>query len=314
MQLEITKKIEQVWNELNLNINKGELIISSEKSLVFNFAWKLNKLFKDEDIDIDFEKDLFDKFLNGKYLDLLIKVKENNEAVFLVGIEFKFPNKKKSSSGHTQVRQKIVNDLKRLDYLVQNKKIDFGVFLCATNENNFLINKDRGTASDFLVHHQAKYKRGQFYPCNDKHNEEIFITNDINFEWSKSSLNGYTEFSFLKPIYFQNAKQNSVFSFFKTTETKLLYNQTFKIKIGKDYWEKGYLTPSKNSLPILPPEGAEIILRPRNKKEIRCKIVNNPNKRILSNIDLKDYIQSNFKIGDFLEFEMVNTNEMNILN
>ena len=268
MQLEITKKIEQVWNELNLNINQGDLIISSEKSLVFNFAWKINKLFKDGDIDIDFEKDLFDKFLNGKYLDLLIKVKENKEAVFLVGIEFKFPNKKKSSSGHTQVRQKIVNDLKRLDYLVQNKKIALGVFLCATNENNFLVNKSRDKASDFLVHHQAHYKRGEFYPINDKHNEPTIISNNIHFEWSKSSLSGSSEFSFLKPIYFQNKKQDNVISIFETSETKPLNKPTFKIKIGKDYWEKGYLTPSKNSLPILPPEGAEIILRPRNKKKI----------------------------------------------
>ena len=56
MKSEITKKIEQVWNELNLNLDQGGLIISSEKSLVFNFAWNLNKLFKDEDIEIDFEK------------------------------------------------------------------------------------------------------------------------------------------------------------------------------------------------------------------------------------------------------------------
>lgn len=314
MKAQITKKIEQVWNELNLKINQGDLVISSEKSLVFNFAWKFNKLFKDENIDIDFERDLFDKFLNGKYLDLLIKVKEKNEAIFLIGIEFKFPNKKKSSSGHTQVRQKIVNDLKRLDYLVQNKKIDFGVFLCATNENNFLVNKDRGTASDFIVHHQAKYKRGDFYPSNDKHKERIIISNDINFEWSKSSLNGHSEFSFLKPIYFQKEKQNNVLSIFEPLETKPINNSTFKIKIGKDYWKKGYLTPPKNSLPILPSEGSEIRLKPRNKKEICCKIVNNANKRILGNIELKDYIQSNYKIGDIFEFEIVNTNEMKILN
>ena len=112
-----------------------------------------------------------------------------------------------------------------------------------------------------------------------------------------------------------NEKQKEILSIFgnKKTSNKL-EGHTFKIKIGNPWSIMEICGGQKHSLSFLPLEGAEIILKPRNKKEILCKLVNNPNKRILSNVELKDYIQKNFKIGDFLEFEMVNTNEMKILN
>ncbi|WP_282054518.1 hypothetical protein [Maribacter luteus] len=112
-----------------------------------------------------------------------------------------------------------------------------------------------------------------------------------------------------------NKRQMDILSiFFTDDDDSKIECKTYKIKIGKDYWEKGYLTPPKKALSSLPPEGTRIILRPRNKKEIICNLVNNPNKRILSNLELKDYIQQNFEIGDTLEFEMVGDNKMKILN
>ena len=78
-------------------------------------------------ITLDFECQLFKLYLLC-LLEPFVYFKDNNISINN-GFEFKFPKKEKNGSGHTQVRPKIINDIKRLTWLVKNKKIDIGVFI-----------------------------------------------------------------------------------------------------------------------------------------------------------------------------------------
>tara|TARA_R110002072_G_scaffold154890_1_gene304941 strand:- start:131 stop:406 length:276 start_codon:yes stop_codon:yes gene_type:complete len=90
--------------------------------------------------------------------------------------------------------------------------MDLGVFLCATNQEEYLNYQDRTNIKDFQVHHGKKYQKGDLYPLNDVYKEQVTVTNDIRFEWSKNDLINNEKFSFLKPIYFQNEKQQESLS------------------------------------------------------------------------------------------------------
>ncbi|MGO4921407.1 hypothetical protein [Maribacter spongiicola] len=308
MDLQIVEKIEIIWNDIQLKVDQGELTISSEKTFVFYFAWNFNKLFENEEIKIDFEKDLFETFTDGKYIDLLIKVNTKENTDFRIGLEFKFPNKKKNSSGHTQVRQKIVNDLKRLDYLVQSNQIDLGIFLCATNENSFLINKVRRTAPDFLVHHEAEYLKSNFYPFNDSHQEQIKISSDIKFEWSAKRINSDLEFSFLKPIYF--SANGSVATKTKVVDNNIPNeNKIFSIKIIKTYFNSGFININKKASKILGDRGSTLTLE---YKDIQLQIPINRTSigldsvRLYKGQEMIDLITENFELNEEIKFQVIN--------
>ena len=65
--------------------------MSSEKTLVFEFAWQLLTNHKQYS-KLDFEKYVFAKDPNGRFLDLYIEYKSGNKKI-RIGIEFKFPKK-----------------------------------------------------------------------------------------------------------------------------------------------------------------------------------------------------------------------------
>ena len=67
---------------------------------MFNFAWQLFKEYPKSVENIDFEVALYEGFSDGKFLDLLVCFKNNNQ-ITKVGFEFKFPKKEKNGSGHT---------------------------------------------------------------------------------------------------------------------------------------------------------------------------------------------------------------------
>jgi len=209
---EIESKIEEVWQEIQIamNINKKE--VPSIVSLIFVFAWKFQKIFNKGKLDIDFKKDISDSFSGGSFLDLFIKINIDRNPPYVIGFKFKFPIEGEIPSCHTEVRQKMINDLKRLDFLTQNSAMDLGVFLCATNQEEYLNYQDRTNIKEFQVHHGKKYQKGDLYPLNDVYKEQVTVTNDIRFEWSKNDLINNEEFSFLKPIYFQNEKQQESLS------------------------------------------------------------------------------------------------------
>lgn len=114
---EVEDIISQIWLTIDQWINTGDKLLSSEKSVVFNFAWQLQKTCQDRIELIDFETSLFHDFSDGQFLDLFVLYRREDQLI-RIGIEFKYPNKKKTNSGQTLVRPKIINDLKRLTWLV----------------------------------------------------------------------------------------------------------------------------------------------------------------------------------------------------
>lgn len=198
--------IVQVWDKIDTLMNSGDKLISSEKSVVFNFAWEFQKAFQNDITFIDFETSLFQNFSDGRHLDLFIKFLHDNKEL-KIGIEFEYPNKKQSNSNHTETRQKIINDIKRLNWLVANEKIDIGCFLCLTNEKNYVNNGRFTVATSFLTHHEMSYKTGDFLPENEKYVEKVKALTDLSFHWKHVQLeNGKHvisdgKYAFLKPIF-----------------------------------------------------------------------------------------------------------------
>jgi hypothetical protein len=184
---ELKENIQSVWNEINTEINLPNALVSSEKSLIFKFAWKYFERFEQTIQSIDFETCLFEDFPDGKFLDLYM-VLQSNGLEFRIGIEFKFPKYTTTNSNQPQTRQKIINDLKRVNLLVQNNLIDLGCFLCLTNEHNYL-NQGRFTvAPDCLTNHGMVYQAGNLLPQTPNFNLQIYATNDIHFIWRNVHL------------------------------------------------------------------------------------------------------------------------------
>ena len=205
--LKIENIIEEIWNEIDIWMNNDIRIISSEKSVVFNFAWELGKKHPKELKFIDFETSLFTEFSDGKFLDLFIILNDGDKDV-KIGIEFKFPHKKNKGSNQTVTRQKIINDIKRINWLVSNKQIDIGCFLCVTNEIGYINPGKFKVASEFLIHQQKIYEENTILPQNDSFTELVHAVNSITFNWRhltftkrKFKINNDKKFSFLNPIF-----------------------------------------------------------------------------------------------------------------
>ncbi|WP_269242725.1 hypothetical protein [Flavobacterium limnophilum] len=200
--LEIKELVGELWGEIESGLNNNEMLISSEKSLVFKFAWLLHLKAEEKLSNVDFEIALYGvDFSDGKFLDLYFEI-EIQGSNYKVGIEFKFPNKKVSNSGQTQVRQKIINDIKRLNHLVNENRIDLGIFLCATNEKYYSINKKR-IEPHFETYHGVRYLSGDYFPINPKYSHNVQISSDIAFLWRNKEIINDNYFSFLEPIYIE---------------------------------------------------------------------------------------------------------------
>lgn len=170
-------------------------VISSEKTLVFEFAWQLltnNKQYT----KIDFEKSMFEDDQNGKFLDLFIEYETGHKNI-RIGIEFKFPRKTNlSNSGQTQVRKKVIHDVRRLCILKEKDKIDLGCFLFATNEKCYFNPKKE---SIFSTGNKI-FKKGDSLPSDSIYSEEIKPQTDIIFNWKSKELSD-GQFSFMDPVF-----------------------------------------------------------------------------------------------------------------
>lgn len=177
------KTVNDVWTNLINSINSDSILCSNEKSLVFKFAWQLNKKYEDN-INLDFERKVYGKFTGGKFLDLYAEVTQNNKTTKM-GFEFKYPKKnEKGNSDQYKTRVKIINDIKRLNYLVQVRKIDYGIFLLATDEVPYTYKGDKKINPDFMTYNGKEYKKNETMPIDTKHSkEEIKLINYIKFEW-----------------------------------------------------------------------------------------------------------------------------------
>mgnify|MGYP001242562384 FL=1 len=205
-QNEIKDKIIAVWKILDKCLNEDGISFSSENTFMFNFALQLFKEYPKSVEKFDFEVQLFQDFSDGKFLDLFVCFKDNNK-ITNVGFEFKFPKKEKNGSGHTQVRPKIINDIKRLTWLVEKKKIDIGVFICATNERGYIKEGNYKKNKEFLTHDGMRYLEGVNLPLSEDYKEKIKSLIDITFNWNhlvkeKKVLNiEQGKYSFLEPIF-----------------------------------------------------------------------------------------------------------------
>lgn len=205
--IEIKEIITEIWNEIDNWMNNDIRLISSEKSVVFNFAWELAKKHPKNLKFIDFETSLFNDFSDGKFLDLYIIFNDGIKDV-KIGIEFKFPHKKARGSNQTVSRQKIINDIKRVNWLVENKQIDLGCFLCVTNENGYINPGNFRVAPEFLTHQGKIYEQNTILPINKSFTEEVSSIKRIEFDWRyvrlvnrKFRIDNDKKFSFLNPIF-----------------------------------------------------------------------------------------------------------------
>lgn len=204
---EIKQNILTVWNQINNEFNIPDTIISSEKSVIFKFAWKYFEDFGNTICSIDFETCLFEDFPDGKFLDLFMVLQSSGKQ-FRIGIEFKFPKRAATNSNHPQTRQKIINDLKRINLLVQHNLIDLGCFLCLTNEYNYLNQGNFTVAPNCLTNHGKIYHRGNLLPQTHNFNLQINATNNMEFIWSnihlvrnKYKINPEIRFTSIEPIF-----------------------------------------------------------------------------------------------------------------
>jgi hypothetical protein len=163
----IKEKILDIHTIVSNRLNSNKNSFSSEKSIVFDFAWQFSVKYQSLIENIDFKTSLFNSFSDGTFLDLFLDLKENG-VNYKVGIEFKFPYKKKSNTGHTEARQKIINDIKRVTWLVKENKIALGVFICFTNEGNYINEGNYSKAQSFKTHHNKEYKKGEELPSNEQ--------------------------------------------------------------------------------------------------------------------------------------------------
>jgi hypothetical protein len=208
----ISKIINGIWtdliNEVNLNPNK----FSGEKSIVFNFAWRLSQNLQSRIKNIDFEKQTYDCFSDGQYLDLYFEIDD-----IKIGIEFKYPKSTKNNkeniknsgnSNQTQTRIKVINDIKRLSHLVNLRKIDYGVFLMLTNEKPYVHMGNRKTiAANFKTYQNTHYKSGEIFPIDMvKSRDEVSCPIDIGFNWNGMNNNIlFGNVAWIDPIILQNA-------------------------------------------------------------------------------------------------------------
>lgn len=206
---ELEDIISLIWVTIDHRMNTGNKLISSEKSIVFNFAWELQKTCQDRIELIDFETSLFQDFSDGQFLDLFVLYHREDQLI-RIGIEFKYPNKKKGNSGQTQVRPKIINDIKRLTWLVTNRGIDLGCFLCVTNEKDYVNQGNYKKNRDFLTHHGLTYVKDSLLPANELYKQPVRAITDVTFNWNhiqktqkKYEIVGAI-YSFLKPIFMRN--------------------------------------------------------------------------------------------------------------
>ncbi|NOQ63852.1 MAG: DUF2442 domain-containing protein [Methyloprofundus sp.] len=211
LESNMVDEITGIWYELMSDINSGDEFCSSEKTLVFHFAWRLKDKYRDE-IKLDFEKNIFENNFSGNtWLDLYVILNDEK-----IGFEFKFKGNTNTTNTHIDV----VHDIKRLSWLKEQKKIDKGYFLYATNSKSAMNEvcaggRDRTAHLDFITHHSARYEalennKIKYFPkgktSSTESNETVAIPHNIIFKWNGIKLDKFKEhvssgkYAWLTPI------------------------------------------------------------------------------------------------------------------
>lgn len=184
--LALQESLGSIWSILKEKADEGKKY-SSEKTLCFDYAWELKKNFNGN-VEVDFEKPFFSNEISNKifFLDLFAEINPDQGGE-KVGFEFKFPTK--SSAGgntdQTATRVDIINDIKRLTWLVRKKEIDLGCFLCSTDQLPYINRGDKKKEIEFATYQDVVYEKNKKFPFNTKlSTSEVCATNDIIFVWT----------------------------------------------------------------------------------------------------------------------------------
>lgn len=195
--VDVVNKLIKIWDDVTSGIISGELASSSEKSLVFHYAWMLAQMVPNSINSIDFEAKLFNsEFSDGMFVDLFIKI-----GSLKIALEFKKPmSSSQGKTNQTQTRVKIINDVKRLTYLVERNAIDIGLFFLMTDERPYVIKGNKSQKKDFCTYTGSDYIKGKKFPvdlCASK--ESVVVRSNLSFEWTEKELLSKKHW-ILKPI------------------------------------------------------------------------------------------------------------------
>lgn len=191
----IKNNIISVWNEIENQLNSKKIFVASEKTLVFEFAWRLLKKYPNYK-ELNFEKVVLQNQKKKSFLDLYVKLSSGKKAL-RIGIEFKFPktSSNNNGSGQTQVRQKSIKDVARLCKLKDQKEIDLGCFLFATNEKGYFTHNEKLKFSTI----GQIFKLEEFLPTNED-GIPFKPTNELYFNWNTTNIKSGT-FVFMDPVF-----------------------------------------------------------------------------------------------------------------
>lgn len=197
--------INKVWLKVINEINQEPSNFPSEKTMVFRFAWLLQKELPN-DLNFVFEKIVLKNNLEKrkKYVDLYFEI--NNHKI---GIEFKFPKKSElSSNNQTQRRIATIKDIERLNEMVLNNEIDLGVFLLASDIRAYTnFSEQRTKSKDYKIHNGHVFKKNEFLPPSGVTKEALVC--DVKFDWVDVDKMKQKEFfAYVKPIFIENGKTN----------------------------------------------------------------------------------------------------------
>lgn len=195
---DVKATISSTWEQVIAEINKCPKKFPSEKTLVFRFAWLLQKRLE-QDTFFEFEKIVLKEGLtkSKKFLDLYF---ESNG--LKIGMEFKFPKKSENSSNNqTQRRMTAISDLERLNAMVVNKEIDLGIFLFSTDLKAYAYDTGKRVKSkDYKIHNGFVFNKSEFLPPYEKAKTPLVC--DISFDWvGLEKIKPNDVFAYIKPIF-----------------------------------------------------------------------------------------------------------------
>lgn len=201
----IKEIVNKVWLKVINEINQNPSNYPSEKTMVFRFAWLLQKELPKE-LNFVFEKIVLKNNLEKrkKFLDLYFEI-DNKK----IGIEFKFPKKSElSSNNQTQRRIAVIKDIERLNEMVIHEEIDLGVFLFASDIRAYTnFSELRTKSKDYKIHNGHVFNKNEFLPPYETKREALVC--DVKFDWVDVDKMKQKEFfAYVKPIFIENGKTN----------------------------------------------------------------------------------------------------------
>lgn len=202
--LDLLSDIRNSWLRTITLYSSKIIKISSEKSLVFNFAWLFMEDKNYPKYHIDFEKEVVNSEF-GKFFDLYFEFKHYMKSIYSkqkirltplrVAFEFKFLINNGGTTNQHKGRLNVFKDIKELSDQINKDKIDIGVFFLLTNEKAYTKKGNKSKSKKYLVHDQQDYPKGSYLPGKPSENK-IKAPCRIKFKWKTVNKDHY----YISPI------------------------------------------------------------------------------------------------------------------